>query len=311
MPCLRTTRCSRGLSAAARIAFLSIAATLTRCSAPPAVELFERGRLAASASAARGPVLPADQDDEHDARGAPPRRVQALPSRPGRRPRTPPRLRGASSSASSRAGAGRARARADRSPGPPTTATSSGVGSSSVGWAITSSSPTAATMMPATKTTWRYVNASRAVVVVVGELEAPFGDPRDVAEVEPPERRGRDERERERGHARGIERQLGRGRARDHDRLAERDDDEELEPLREVRRLHLPRGRRQLRPPGHPVEEERRRVVDRERDEPERDPRRAGGEPTRDPEDPGGKEPDQDVQRRLALGRAADRRRRR
>ena len=101
-----------------------------------------------------------------------------------------------------------------------------------------------------------------------------------------------------------VELELGCRRARDHDRLAERDDDEELKPLREVRGLDLPGRRRQLRPPRHPVEEERRRVVDRERDEPERHLHRVGGQRTGDPEDARGQEPDEDVQRRRALRRA-------
>ena len=72
------------------------------------------------------------------------------------------------------------------------------------------------------------------------ELEPALGDPRDEVEVEPPERRRREEGEPERGHARRVELQLGRGRPDDHDRLAERDDQEELEALCEVRGADLP-----------------------------------------------------------------------
>ncbi len=85
-----------------------------------------------------------------------------------------------------------------------------------------------------------------------GELEPPLCDARHVAEVEPPERGARDEREPERGHASRTERQIRRRRSGDHDRLAERDDDEELEPLREVRGLDLPRGRVEARPAREP-----------------------------------------------------------
>ena len=66
----------------------------------PVVEPFERGRLAAPATAASGGVLPRRSGRRARPRGAPRRRAQALPCRRGRRPRMPRRLRGASSSAS-------------------------------------------------------------------------------------------------------------------------------------------------------------------------------------------------------------------
>ena len=104
---------------------------------------------------------------------------------------------------------------------------------------------------------------------VGGELEPPLRDVGDVAEVEPPER-GRDqEREAERRQPCDAERQLGRRRAGDHDRLAERDDDEQLEALGEVRALDIPGRRVELLAARHAVEDERRRVIDPERHEPQ------------------------------------------
>ena len=85
---------------------------------------------------------------------------------------------------------------------------------------------------------------------VRGQLEAPLGDPRRVGEVQPPHRRRDREREREGHHAAGVELQVRGGGAGDHDRLAEREDDEQLEALGEVRGLDVPRGGRHRGRPG-------------------------------------------------------------
>ncbi len=104
------------------------------------------------------------------------------------------------------------------------------------------------------------------------EREPPLCDRGNEVEVEPPEGRGREERETERSETRGVERQLRGRRARNDDRLAEGDDDEQLEALGEVRGLDVPGGRVEPRSTRHPVESEGRQVVDRDRDQPERDP---------------------------------------
>ena len=137
-----------------------------------------------------------------------------------------------------------------------------------------------------------------------GALEAPLRDRGDVAEVQPPHRRGREERDAEGGHPHPVQRQLSRGRAGDHDRLAERDDHEQLEALRKVGGLDLPGRRVEPGSAGDAVEDERGEVVEAERDEPESDPGGARGERSPDPEDPRGDEPREDVGRRPALRRA-------
>ncbi len=152
------------------------------------------------------------------------------------------------------------------------------------------------------------VAVPRQLRPVLGQLEPPLGDPGDVVEVEPPERRGRGEGEDERGRARGGQLELrGRG-AREHDRLAERDDHEQLEPLREVRGLDLPAAPVEAGPPRHAVEDERRRVVDRERRQPEPRPGRRVDEPAREPERRGRGEPGQDRAGAAPLDRPALRR---
>ncbi len=97
--------------------------------------------------------------------------------------------------------------------------------------------------------------------------------------------------------------ELRRRRAGDHDRLAERDDDEELEPLGEVLGPDLPGLGREPRPPGHAERHERPGVVERERRQPEHRPRRALGDAAGDPEHAGGEEPDQDARRARPLDR--------
>ena len=81
-------------------------------------------------------------------------------------------------------------------------------------------------------------------------------------EVEPPERSGPQERDPEGGHPGRVEIQVRQRRSRQHDRFAQRDDHEELEALREVARLELPRARD---PPWVARGPERSRVAPRSR----------------------------------------------
>src|SRR3954451_526644 len=89
---------------------------------------------------------------------------------------------------------------------------------------------------------------------------------RDHVEVRPPQQHGQHERERDCDRHRTLRVRPGPDAARD-DRLSDRDDHEEREPLREVRRPH-----RELRDPPH----ERAADVERERDEEKRKPPLSG-----------------------------------
>ena len=78
---------------------------------------------------------------------------------------------------------------------------------------------------------------------VVGRVEPDLGNTGDVVEVQPPERGRREERD---GNGRPPRERRCRDltpSARDDDRLAERDDHEELEALGEMGALDLPIGR--------------------------------------------------------------------
>ena len=121
------------------------------------------------------------------------------------------------------------------------------------------------------------VRVARHRRAVGGELEAALGDPRDVGEVQPPQRGAAQEGQREGRHAREAELELARGGAGQDDRLAQRDDDEELEALGEVRGLHVPGRRRHRLQAGDAEHDQRRAVVERQRGEPERRARRAVG----------------------------------
>ena len=92
------------------------------------------------------------------------------------------------------------------------------------------------------------------------------------AEVHPPQRRGLDERDHEAQQHR--RRQAGRrsGRARHHDRLAERDDDEQLAALGEVAALDVVVGRRRPAAARQPVARGRRGELERERRDPQQQP---------------------------------------
>ena len=89
------------------------------------------------------------------------------------------------------------------------------------------------------------VRIARDARAVRGQLEPALHDRRDVAEVEPPESCRAEEGEDERGDDGEVEVEPGGRRAGDDDRLAERDDHEELEALGEVRSLHVPGGLRE------------------------------------------------------------------
>jgi hypothetical protein len=138
---------------------------------------------------------------------------------------------------------------------------------------------------------------------VLGELQLPLRDPGDVVEVQPPHRRRRDEGRHERRERRRVEVEVGGGRPGDDDGLAERDDDKELEALREVLRPHVPHGARQAPEPRHPVDDQRRPVVQQERGQPEGHPRRSLRQGAEDPQHAGRNEPDQDAPGALALDR--------
>ena len=101
----------------------------------------------------------------------------------------------------------------------------------------------------------------------------------------------------------GVDVEVGRGCPDEHDRLSERDDDEQLEALGEVGGLDVPCLGSELRTTRDAVEEHRRDVVDCERDQPESGPRLVLDERARDPERPGRGEPDEDRQRPFALDR--------
>ena len=137
------------------------------------------------------------------------------------------------------------------------------------------------------------------------QRQPPLGDPRDVVEVEPPHRGAAEERDRERGEPGGVQVELGRRRAGDHDRLAEGDDDEELEALGEVRHLDVPALAAEVPPSGDPERGERRAVVDEERRDPQQRARGPVGQAAGDPEHARGDEPHEDRAGALALDRAA------
>jgi len=142
---------------------------------------------------------------------------------------------------------------------------------------------------------------------VLRELEPALRDSRDVVEVQPPEGGGRKERDRERDEPHRPELELRRRCAGEDDRLAERNDHEQLEALREVRGLDLPRVGRQPGAPRDPVEGERREVVDRERGHPQGGSR-AFRNPAGDPQHPGCREPGENRSRALPLDRPSGRR---
>ncbi len=123
------------------------------------------------------------------------------------------------------------------------------------------------------------VGVAREPAAVISPRQEPLRAPSDLVEVQPPQRRRRRERHHQRCPVREIQHQRRCGGAGDDDRLAQRDDDEELEPLREVRRLDLPVGGRRAAQPGRPVANGRRHVVDCQR----RDPQPGAGARRREP----------------------------
>lgn len=132
-----------------------------------------------------------------------------------------------------------------------------------------------------------------------------WADPGDVVEVEPPERGGAQERQAE-GHGTSqAQREVGRRRARDDNRLTQRDDHEELEALCEVLGADLPSVLAEARLPRDPVDDEWSAVVDSERGDPQRRPRRSIDESAGKPQRAGSGEPDEDAARALPLDRAA------
>ena len=101
------------------------------------------------------------------------------------------------------------------------------------------------------------------------------------AEVQPPQRRGLDERDDEAEHDRRRQPRGGRGRSRDHDRFAEGDDDEQLAALGEVPALDVVVGRGRAAATRQPVARRGRGELERERRDPQHEPlvaveRRAG-----------------------------------
>src|SRR5215203_5489262 len=149
-------------------------------------------------------------------------------------------------------------------------------GSTSVGCAMTSSSPTAETITPATRTTCRLgVGIAGQEGPVYGELEAALRDPGDRGEVKPPQRGGREEGHAEGHDPGGVQLEVrGRG-TRENDRLAERDDDEELEAFGKVLGADGPGFGRNARQTGDAERHQRPHVVERERQQPQRDARLA------------------------------------
>ena len=122
--------------------------------------------------------------------------------------------------------------------------------------------------MPATIGMWRYEYTSLASAArsAPGRLGQPgLRDEDDPVEVRPPQARGdRDPQQSGRDLA-GVERKPGRADADRHDRLPERDDDDQAEALDEVLRRDAPSPH---------VANEHTEVVDRERRGPERQLRR-------------------------------------
>ena len=91
----------------------------------------------------------------------------------------------------------------------------------------------------------------------------------DVVEVQPPHRRGREEGDAECGDPCSVDVEAGGRGAGDHDRLAERDDDEQLEAVGEMARLDVPRRFLEPPPARHPEDDERCAVVDQQSGDPQ------------------------------------------
>ena len=118
-----------------------------------------------------------------------------------------------------------------------------------------------------------------------------------LVEVDPPHRDAADQR---RDEGQNILRgpvQLGEGRAVDDDGLAERDDDEAGAALGHVAALDRPGLDRREAQLGDPEANRGRDVFDRQRHDPEPQPRLPMGQTAQDPEDRGAAEPDQDADR--------------
>ena len=101
------------------------------------------------------------------------------------------------------------------------------------------------------------------------------------AEVQPPQRRGLDERDDEAEHDRRRQSRGGGGRSGDHDRFAEGDDDEQLAALGEVASLDVVVGRGRAATTRQPVAGRGRGELEREGRDPQHEPlvaveRRAG-----------------------------------
>ena len=155
------------------------------------------------------------------------------------------------------------------------------------------------------------VGVARHARAVGGHLQPPLGDPHDVGEVQPPQRRGDEERGGERGERRRVEPAVlivAPVRTIDSPSAMMMNS-----PKRSAKWAVLtchavsPMNER----PGIQNSASGAAVVDRQRDEPQGRAGRAAGDRAGDPEHAGGDEPREDARRPLALDGPAARPRRR
>ena len=92
-------------------------------------------------------------------------------------------------------------------------------------------------------------------------------------EIDPPHGDAADERLREGGDGQRVPVVGGEGRAGDQDAFAQCDDDEQAAALGEMAAFHVPVGQRRTAEAGHEEKENRADAVDRQRDQPQDQPR--------------------------------------